>query len=76
MFNDDVLAKCPECGSSDSTILNEDITCSACGFSELLVLDDQAREGMQNDIANALNMAKSARRFAAMEFRGKIIFSY
>ncbi len=70
MFNDDVLAKCPKCGSSDSTISNEDITCSACGFSELLVLDDQALEGMQNDMANALNMAKARDVLQRWSFAG------
>ncbi len=70
MFNDDVLAKCPECGSTDSTISNEDITCTACGFSELLVLDDQAREGMRNDIANAMNMAKARDVLQRWSFAG------
>lgn len=70
MFNDDVHAKCPECGSSDSAISNEDITCSACGFSELLVLEDQALEGMQNDIANAMNMAKARDVLQRWSFAG------
>ncbi|WP_425085839.1 hypothetical protein [Ruegeria profundi] len=70
MFNDDVLAKCPECGSSDSTILNEVISCSACGFSELLVLDDQAREEIQNEIVNAMNIARARDVLQRWSFAG------
>lgn len=59
MFNDDVLAKCPECGSSDTVFTSAEITCGVCGFSEALGIDDQKHEGMQRDVANALNMAKA-----------------
>ena len=59
MFNDDVLAKCPKCGSPDTAMTREEITCNGCGNGEPLVLDDEARGGMQQDVANALNMAKA-----------------
>ncbi len=70
MFNDDVLAKCPRCDSSDTAFTKEEITCCACGFGEQLVLDDQTLEGMQKDVANALNQAKTRDVLQTWSFAG------
>lgn len=70
MFNDDVLASCPECNSADTTVTNEAVKCGACGFSEPLVLDQVERVGMQNEVVNALNMAKARDVLQRWNFAG------
>lgn len=53
MFNDDVLAKCPECGSSDVTLTSSEIRCAACDHAEDLHLPNQ----LQPDVAAAVGSA-------------------
>lgn len=70
MFNDDVLAKCPECGSSDTVMAAAAISCGTCGFRESFVIEDQAHDGMHRDLTKALNMAKARDVLQRWEFAG------
>ena len=70
MFNDDVLATCPECGSSDAAMTGEEINCNTCGFAEPLVIDAQKRAGMQKDLLQALNMAQARDVLQRWSFAG------
>ena len=53
MFNDDVLAKCPDCNSSNVMISQKEIRCNSCGLAEALNLGDH----LQKDIAAAVGSA-------------------
>ncbi len=58
MFNDDVLARCPECGSPDTAITVEKAACNACGFEESFLPDEGGNDGMPEIVANAQKMAR------------------
>ncbi len=53
MFNDDVLAKCPKCNSSDIKITREEIRCAACNLAEDLNIPAK----LQPDVAAAVGSA-------------------
>ncbi len=58
MFNDDVLARCPECGSPNTVITDEKAACNACGLEESFMPEEGVSDGMQELVANAQKMAR------------------
>ena len=70
MFNDDVLAKCPECGSSETAVTQDMITCNTCGFEERFGLNDDEAKDMQKDVAKALAMARAREVLQRWGFAG------
>tara|TARA_R110002012_G_scaffold290152_2_gene483649 strand:+ start:8599 stop:8811 length:213 start_codon:yes stop_codon:yes gene_type:complete len=64
MFNDDVAAKCPDCGSADVLHSNEKIACRACEFEEALQFDFQASK---QDGSTALDATKKSQAIAALK---------
>ena len=59
MFNDDVLAKCPECGSVETAITSTEIACGTCGFSETFEYEAAPKSSQFSEANKVLNMAKA-----------------
>ncbi len=70
MFNDDVLARCPECGSPDTAITGEKAACNACGFEESFLPKEGVSDGMQEIVANAQKMARVRDVLQRWDFAG------
>ncbi|NRB35548.1 MAG: hypothetical protein HRU31_12535 [Rhodobacteraceae bacterium] len=70
MFNDDILAKCPECGASDTALTAEQISCGSCGFTEAIVVDAQTQARLKQHVAKALNRPKARDVLQRWNFAG------
>ncbi|NRB36740.1 MAG: hypothetical protein HRU31_18860 [Rhodobacteraceae bacterium] len=70
MFNDAILARCPQCGSGETSLTSEAITCETCGFSEKIVAEEHTRKDLQKDVKNALNMARARDVLQRWDFAG------
>ncbi len=70
MFNDDVQARCPECGSPDTVITGEKASCNACGYEELFLLDQKVSDGAHEVVANAQKMARARDVLQRWDFAG------
>ncbi|MEX0281549.1 MAG: hypothetical protein AB3N13_10235 [Arenibacterium sp.] len=70
MFNDDVLAKCPECGSVETSTTSTEITCGTCGFCETFEYEDAPQNGPSSAANKVLNMAKARAVLQRWNFAG------
>ncbi|WP_170482867.1 hypothetical protein [Ruegeria arenilitoris] len=70
MFNDDVQARCPECGSPDTVIAGEKAACNACGHEEPFLLDEEVRGGEHEVVANAQKIARARDVLQRWDFAG------
>lgn len=70
MFNDDVLARCPDCGSADTVISHDAIRCSACGLNERFTIDEEMRAGTSDDVAAALDKGRMREILLRWNFAG------
>ncbi len=70
MFNDDVLARCPECGSPDTVITAEKAACNACGFEEPSMPEGGVSDGMQELVADTQKMARFRDVLQRWDFAG------
>ncbi|WP_299639588.1 hypothetical protein [uncultured Ruegeria sp.] len=70
MFNDDVQARCPECGSSDTLITGEKAACNACGYEEPFLLDEEVRGGALEAVTNAQKSARARDVLQRWDFAG------
>ncbi len=70
MFNDDVQARCPECGSPDTVITGEKAACNACGYEEPFLLDEEVLDGAHEVVANAQKMARARDVLQRWNFAG------
>ena len=70
MFNDDVAAKCPECGSADVSYSNEKIACRACEFEEMLQFDFEASKRDGSTALDAINKSQAMAVFQRWGFAG------
>ena len=58
MLHDDVLSRCPDCGSSYNKITKQGISCLTCGLTETFGIEDEVREGLQETLVQALDKGK------------------
>ncbi len=70
MFNDDVQARCPECGSPDTLITGEKAACNACGYEEPFLLGEEVRNGAEEVVINAQKMARARDVLQRRDFAG------
>ena len=70
MFNDDVQARCPECGSPDTLITGEKAACNACGYEEPFLLDEEVRDGALEVVINAQKTARARDVLQRWDFAG------
>ncbi|GAA6159208.1 hypothetical protein NBRC116589_13820 [Ruegeria sp. HU-ET01832] len=70
MFNDDVQARCPECGSPDTVITGEKAAINACGYEEPFLLDEELRDGAHDLVANSQTMARARDVLQRWDFAG------
>ncbi|WP_170377334.1 MULTISPECIES: hypothetical protein [Ruegeria] len=70
MFNDDVQARCPECGSLDTVVTGEKAACNACGYEEPFLFDEAVRDGSHEVVANAQKMARARDVLQRWDFAG------
>ena len=63
MFNDDVLAVCPECSSSNTTISSSAINCEQCNFEEDFDVAQPDLENLLLKEARKTNMMIVLRRW-------------
>ena len=54
MFNDDVAAKCPDCGSADASYDSKKIRSQACAFEEALTVSPPFLMGRSHRIHAAV----------------------
>ncbi|WP_425081545.1 hypothetical protein [Ruegeria arenilitoris] len=70
MFNDDVQARCPECGSPDTLVTGEKAACNACGYEEPFLFDEAVRDEAHEVVANAQKMARTRDVLQRWDFAG------
>jgi ribosomal protein L37E len=70
VFNDDVAAKCPECGSADVSYSNEKIVCRACEFEETLQFDFQTSKRDGSTALDAINKSQALAVLQRWDFAG------
>ncbi len=70
MFNDDVQARCPECGSPDTLITGEKAACNACGCEEPFLLDEEVRDGALEVVTNSQKTARARDVLQRWDFAG------
>ncbi|RKE94631.1 hypothetical protein C8N30_3762 [Sulfitobacter guttiformis] len=70
MFNDDVAAKCPECGSADVSYSHQTIACRACLLEETLQFDFQARSRDGSQAFDSINRAQAIGVLQRWDFAG------
>ena len=63
MFNDDVLAVCPECSSNNTTITSSKIKCEQCSYDEDFVVAQPDLDNLLLKEARKTNMMIVLRRW-------------